>query len=82
VNKFRKHEVNTLPKKDIELMLEELLEEYENLRFQKVTKQIDNPLILKFVKKDIARLKTIVHEFELGIRKEKSEPTPEEKKKD
>ena len=41
-----------------------------NLRFQLATGQLDNPLRIKTVRKDIARVKTIVKERELGIGKE------------
>ena len=36
-----------------------------NLRFQHVTGQLDNPIKLRDVKKDIARVKTIIRENEL-----------------
>jgi len=79
VEKISKYELNTMTKKEIELRYEELLEEYENLRFQKVTKQLDNPVILRIIKKEIARLKTILREFELGIREEAKKLSEEEK---
>jgi len=36
-----------------------------NLRFQHVTGQLENPIRMKDVKKDIARVKTIIREKEL-----------------
>jgi len=36
-----------------------------NLRFQLATGQLDNPVKIKYVKKDIARVKTIQREREL-----------------
>lgn len=36
-----------------------------NLRFQHVTGQLENPLKMNAVKKDIARVKTIIREKEL-----------------
>ena len=36
-----------------------------NLRFQHVTGQLDNPIKMRDVKKDIARVKTIIREKEL-----------------
>ena len=41
-----------------------------NLRFQLATGQLDNPLKVSSVRKDIARVKTIIRERELGIGKE------------
>lgn len=39
--------------------LKELKEELFNLRFQHATGQLDNPLRIRTLKKDIARIKTI-----------------------
>jgi len=41
-----------------------------NLRFQHVTGQLDNPIKMKDVKKQIARVKTIIREKELKAQKE------------
>ena len=43
-------------------------EELFNLRFQAATGQLDNSSRLKAVKRDIARIYTILRERELGIR--------------
>ena len=43
-------------------------EELFNLRFQSATGQLDNHGRLRAVRKDIARIYTIVRERELGIR--------------
>lgn len=43
-------------------------EELFNLRFQAATGQLDNASRLKTVKRDIARIYTILRERELGIR--------------
>jgi large subunit ribosomal protein L29 len=54
-----------------ERLLEELKkskEELFNLRFQSATGQLDNHGRLKAVKRDIARIYTILRERELGIR--------------
>lgn len=42
----------------------ELKSELFNLRFQLATGQLENPLQVKFVKKDIARVKTFLNEKE------------------
>ncbi len=53
--------------KDIELekKLADLKEEYFNLRFQKATGQLTNGAKLKDVKRDIARVKTVIREREI-----------------
>ena len=65
-------EIAQLPIEDIKLRLEDLIEEYENLRFQHSTSQLDNPLKLRSIRRDIARLTTTLREYELGIRSAKT----------
>lgn len=42
--------------------LEKMKKELFNLRFQQVTGQLENPVKMREVKKDIARVKTIMRE--------------------
>lgn len=49
--------------------LQELKSELFKLRFQHATNQLDNPIKLKNVKKDIARVRTVMRELELGIKR-------------
>ncbi|GAA1130917.1 hypothetical protein GCM10009670_25090 [Citricoccus alkalitolerans] len=49
-------------------------EELFNLRFQSATGQLDNHGRLKTVKRDIARIYTILRERELGIREDVEVP--------
>ena len=55
-------EVRELKVEELETKLKDLKAELFNLRFQHATNQLDNPLRLAAVKKDIARVKTILHE--------------------
>ena len=54
---------NTLP--ELNEQLTKLQEELFNLRFQLAINQLDNPMRIAAVKKDIARVKTIIRENEL-----------------
>ncbi len=45
--------------------LEKMKKELFNLRFQHVTGQLDNPVQMREIKKNIARAKTIIREKEL-----------------
>ena len=45
--------------------LDDLKEELFNLRFRHATGQLENPNVLHTVKKDIARVKTVIREREL-----------------
>ena len=47
--------------------LKSLKEELFNLRFQKATGQLENPMRIREVKRSIAQVKTIQREAELGI---------------
>jgi large subunit ribosomal protein L29 len=57
------HELNT---DELNIKLKELKTELFNLRFKHATGQLANPLSLHTVKKDIARVKTILRERELN----------------
>jgi large subunit ribosomal protein L29 len=62
-----------------ERLLDELRrakEELFNLRFQAATGQLDSHGRLRSIKRDIARIYTVIRERELGIR---ATPTPVEK---
>lgn len=62
-------EIKQLPEAEIRQRLEDTLEELQNLRFQHATHQLDNPLRLRRLKKDVARFNTVLRELKLGIRK-------------
>ncbi len=55
-------ELRTLTRDELEQRLREAQEELFNLRFQHKTGQLGNPLRIREVRKDIARLTTILHE--------------------
>ena len=54
---------NTLP--ELNDQLTKLKEELFNLRFQLAINQLDNPMRINAVKKDIARIKTVQRDIEL-----------------
>jgi large subunit ribosomal protein L29 len=62
------HELDDLNEVDLETKLREAKEELFNLRFQAATGQLESHGRLRSVKKDIARIYTVVRERELGIR--------------
>ena len=49
--------------------LAEAKEEYENLLLQKATHEISNPMRIRTVRREIARIKTFIRQHELGIQK-------------
>jgi len=62
------HELDEMTNIDLEDKLREAKEELFNLRFQAATGQLESHGRLRTVKKDIARIYTVVRERELGIR--------------
>ena len=73
------HDLDDLNTVDLETRLREAKEELFNLRFQAATGQLESHGRLRSVKKDIARIYTVVRERELGIR---STPGTESSEKD
>ena len=51
---------------ELEKKLKDLKEELFHLRFQHAINQLDNPTRIAAVKKDIARVKTLLREIELS----------------
>lgn len=64
---MKPQEIKELTVEEIQLRLEDLLDELANLRIQQATQQLANPSRVQMVKKDIARIKTILNENEMGI---------------
>jgi large subunit ribosomal protein L29 len=62
------YELNQLNDVDLASELQAKKEELFNLRFQAATGQLENNSRLRTVKKDIARIYTVLRERELGIR--------------
>lgn len=60
-------EIRDLSSDELNLRLDSLKEELFNLRFQVATGQLDNPMRVREVRKDIARVKTVLRQRELGI---------------
>ena len=54
-----------LTEKELEEELRKTKNELFNLRFQHVTGQLENPIRMKDVKRDVARIKTVIRENEL-----------------
>ena len=67
-NKLNAFELDELNAVDLESKLREAKEELFNLRFQSATGQLESHGRLRTVKRDIARIYTVVRERELGIR--------------
>ncbi len=59
-------EIRELTAEELNSKLNDLKAELFNLRFQLAINQLDNPMRISAVKKDIARVKTVIRENELS----------------
>ena len=57
-------EIRELTPEELQTKLKTLKEELFNLRFQLAINQLENPMRIKAVKKDIARVQTVLTEME------------------
>ena len=58
-------EIRELTTEELESKLKDLKAELFNLRFQLAINQLDNPMRISAVKKDIARIKTVLRANEI-----------------
>ena len=65
---MRKSELTEMTVPELKTKLQDDFESLQNFRFQKALQQLENPVQLKHVKKEIAQVKTLLKEYELGIR--------------
>ncbi len=62
---MKANEVRKMSDAELETKLQELKKDLFMLRMQHATKQLDNPLQITQVKRDIARVKTVIREKQL-----------------
>ena len=62
----KKEELKGMTTEELNSKLEEAVEEYGNLRIQQATHQISNPLRIRTVRREIARIKTFIRQNELS----------------
>ena len=65
---MKANEVRKMSSAELENKLNDLKKDLFNLRLQHATNQLDNPIKIAQVKKDIARVKTIIREQQLAGR--------------
>ncbi|MDO4476784.1 MAG: 50S ribosomal protein L29 [Clostridia bacterium] len=59
-------EIKTLSADNLNTKLKDLKSELFNLRFQLAINQLENPMRIRAVKKDIARVQTVIREKEIS----------------
>ena len=69
---MNKANLNKLSKSELEVKLTENQEALVNFRFQKVLQQLEKPQAIRATKREIAQIKTVIRELDLGIRGKES----------
>jgi large subunit ribosomal protein L29 len=65
---MKKEQMRELTKEELLQRKSEMEQEILNLRLQRASKELDNPLRLRVLRRDIARINTMLREDELKIR--------------
>ncbi len=66
---MKARELRDLTNDELSSRLDDLKDELFNLRFQHIAGDLDNPMRMKAVRRDIARIKTIMCERELELKR-------------
>lgn len=64
-----KDSYNDLTYQELLTKREELRKQFRDLRFDLVLRHVDNPLQKRTLRRKLARIETIIHEYDTGIRK-------------
>ena len=65
---MKAHEIREMTTEELRLHHEGLIEELVNLKIKLAVKQLDNPLRVRVLRKEISRSRTVLHEKELGAK--------------
>ena len=64
---MKREELRELTEDEVSNRLRDSVEELENLKFQHSLRQLENQQRIKIVRRNIAQLKTVIHEDRLGL---------------
>ena len=78
---MKTNDIKSMSNEELKSKLVSLKTESFNLRFQHATGSLANPMLLNTIKKDIAKIKTILTERELNINQPKLAVKPASKAK-
>jgi ribosomal protein L29 len=68
MRELKAEKIRDMTEAEIETRVRELHEEIFNLRFRNAMRQLQNPLLIRERRRDIARLRTILAEHRTGVR--------------
>jgi len=63
----KRNQLRELSQAELEVKLHDDIVALENLRFQKALQQLENPLKIKQVRREIAQIKTVMHQLEQRV---------------
>ena len=69
---MKSSQLNEMNLVELEARLSENLDAVQNLRFQQVLQQIEDSTQIRKMKREISQIKTVLREYQLGIRQTKS----------
>jgi large subunit ribosomal protein L29 len=64
---MKSKDIRQLSKSDIQARLDEAMASMSELRFKQGTGQLENPLQVRHLRRDIARLSTLLRETDLNL---------------
>ena len=65
---MKKTQLREMNKLELKTKLDENLEALQNLKFQQALQQLEDGTMISKTKKEIAQIKTVLNEYNLGIR--------------
>ena len=65
---MKRKEFEKLTREELETKLSDNNEALLNLRIQKALQQLEHPQQIRMLKREIAQIKTVIREFDIGIR--------------
>ena len=68
---MKAYQLKEMNESELKTRLEESLEAIQNLKFQKALQQLEDGSSISKLRKEIAQIKTVLKEFDLGIRERK-----------
>ena len=69
---MKSSQLNEMNLVELEARLSENLDAVQNLRFQQALQQIEDSTQIRKMKREISQIKTVLREYQLGIRQTKS----------
>jgi large subunit ribosomal protein L29 len=70
---MKKNELKQMPLDELKIRLKDAEEEMGHLKFQLALHQLDNPVKVRLLRKEIARIRTLLREQELGLGQKKAQ---------